>query len=157
MLWVLIRIAYECCYGEISNGYPQHMFLWRNNENYPSVVPTQPPYLFHSINWQDIWASSRENQHYGMCAQRRLRSAWASAQFDQSLRSALNGVAKDPRFLHADSEDPDQTGRMPRLIWVFAGRPNHFVGFVMRRLISYPYWWVFNFWIWVLPGHFDAE
>ena len=29
-------------------------------------------------------------------------------------------VAKDPRFLHADSEDSDQTGRMPRLI--FAGR-----------------------------------
>ena len=31
-------------------------------------------------------------------------------------------VAKDPRFLHADSEDSDQTGRMSRLIWVFAGR-----------------------------------
>ena len=31
-------------------------------------------------------------------------------------------VAKDPEFLHADSEDSDQTGRMPRLIWVFAGR-----------------------------------
>ena len=30
-------------------------------------------------------------------------------------------VAKDPRFLHADSEDSDQTGRMPRLSWVFAG------------------------------------
>ena len=25
-------------------------------------------------------------------------------------------VAKDPTFLHADSEDCDQTGRMPRLI-----------------------------------------
>ena len=25
-------------------------------------------------------------------------------------------VAKDPGFLHADSEDSDQTGRMPRLI-----------------------------------------
>ena len=30
-------------------------------------------------------------------------------------------VAKDPSFLHADSEGSDQTGRMPRLIWVFAG------------------------------------
>ena len=29
----------------------------------------------------------------------------------------------------------DQTGRMPRLICVFAGRIDHFVGFVMRRLI----------------------
>ena len=25
-------------------------------------------------------------------------------------------VAKDPSFLHADSEDSDQTGRMPKLI-----------------------------------------
>ena len=31
-------------------------------------------------------------------------------------------VAKDPKFLQADNEDSDQTGRMPRLIWVFAGR-----------------------------------
>ena len=31
-------------------------------------------------------------------------------------------VAKDPSFLHEDSEDSDQTGRMPRLIWVFAWR-----------------------------------
>ena len=31
-------------------------------------------------------------------------------------------VAKDPSFLHADREDSDQTGRMPRLTRVFAGR-----------------------------------
>ena len=30
-------------------------------------------------------------------------------------------VVKDPRYLHADNEDSDQTGRLPRLIWVFAG------------------------------------
>ena len=35
----------------------------------------------------------------------------------------------------AHSEDSDQTGWMPRLIWVFAGRTYHLVGFVMRRLI----------------------
>ena len=28
----------------------------------------------------------------------------------------------------------DQTGWMPRLIWVFAGRTGYFVGFVMRQL-----------------------
>ena len=33
------------------------------------------------------------------------------------------------------SEASDQTGRMPRLIWVFAECTCHFVGFVMRRLI----------------------
>ena len=35
-------------------------------------------------------------------------------------------------FLPADSEESVQTGRMPRLIGVFAGRTGHFVGFVMR-------------------------
>ena len=44
-------------------------------------------------------------------------------------------VAKDPSLLHADREDSDQTGQMPRLIWFFAGCTCHFVGFVMLRLI----------------------
>ena len=33
-----------------------------------------------------IWAALWQNQQNGMCAQRRLRSAWASAQSNQSLR-----------------------------------------------------------------------
>ena len=69
-----------------------------------------------------------------VCAQRRLRSAWASAQSDQSSLCA-QWVAKDPSVLHADSEDSDQTWRMPRLIWVFAGHTCHLVVFFMRRLI----------------------
>ena len=47
-------------------------------------------------------------------------------------------VVKDPMFLHVDNEDSDQTGRMPRLIWVFADCTGHFVGFVMRRLNYIP-------------------
>ena len=39
-------------------------------------------------------------------------------------------------LLHADSEVSDQTGRMPRLIRAFTGHTCHFVGFVMRQLIS---------------------
>ena len=39
----------------------------------------------------------------------------------------------------AHSEDSDQTGRMSRLVWVFAGCTCHFVGFVMRRLICFIY------------------
>ena len=70
-----------------------------------------------------------------VCVQRRLRSAWASAQSDQSSL-CIQWVAKAPTFLHADSEDC-QTGQMPRLIWIFAGCTCHFVGFVMRRLISF--------------------
>ena len=63
-----------------------------------------------------------------VCAQRSLRSAWPSAQSDQPDAQAdqsslcAQWVDKDPMCLHADSEDSDQTGRMPRLIRVFAGR-----------------------------------
>ena len=57
-----------------------------------------------------------------------IRPVWS-----ESLLCA-QWVAKDPSFLHADSEDSDQTGRMPRLICVFAERTCHFVGFVMWRL-----------------------
>ena len=34
------------------------------------------------------------------------------------------------------SEDSDETGRIPRLIRVLAGRKDNFVGFAMRRLKS---------------------
>ena len=37
-------------------------------------------------------------------------------------------------FLHADSEGSGQTGRIPRLIRVFAGHAGQIVGFVMWRL-----------------------
>ena len=59
-----------------------------------------------------------------------IRSVWSESSL------CAQWVAKDPSFLHVDSEDSDQTGRMPRLIWVFAGRTCHFVGFVTRRLSS---------------------
>ena len=42
--------------------------------------------------------------------------------------------AKDLSFPHVDSEDSDQTGQMPMLISVFAGRTCYFVGLVVRRL-----------------------
>ena len=45
----------------------------------------------------------------------------AKTQTDQSSQCAQL-VAEDPMFLHANSKDSDQTGQMPRLIWVFAGR-----------------------------------
>ena len=59
---------------------------------------------------------------------------WASAQSDQSSL-CTQWIAKDQSFLHEDSNDSDQSGWMPRLIWVFAGCTGHFVGFVIRRLM----------------------
>ena len=44
-----------------------------------------------------------------------IRPVWS-----ESLLCA-KWVAKGARFFLAHSEDSDQTGRMPRLIWVFAG------------------------------------
>ena len=44
MFWVLIRIA-SSRRGD-SNEYPEHMFLWRTDENYPSIIIKYPPYLF---------------------------------------------------------------------------------------------------------------
>ena len=40
------------------------------------------------------------------CAQRRFRSAWAFAQTDQSSL-CTQWVVRNPRYLHADSEDSD--------------------------------------------------
>ena len=43
-----------------------------------------------------------------------IRPVWSESSL------CAQWVAKDPNFLHADSQDSDQTGRMPRLIWVIA-------------------------------------
>ena len=58
-----------------------------------------------------------------LCAQRRQISLGIRLVWSESSLCA-QWVAKEPSFLHADSEDSDQTGRTC-----------HSVGFVMRRLI----------------------
>ena len=70
------------------------------------------------------------NPTNAQCHRGRLRSD--CAQSDQSSLCA-QCVAKNPRFLHADSKDSDQTGRMLRQILVFAGRICNFVGFVQHH------------------------
>ena len=51
-----------------------------------------------------------------VCAQRRLRSAWASRPVLSESSLCAWWVAKGPKFLHADSEDSDQTGRTLTLL-----------------------------------------
>ena len=65
-----------------------------------------------------------------------LPTRWWYAQSDQSSLSARRKL-RSLAINWAHSEDSDQTGWMPRLIWVFAGRTCNFVGFVMRRLSYY--------------------
>ena len=86
-----------------------------NNYNY-SVIRyidqyTGIPHLSRDMTKPTKW----------VCAQRRLRSAWASVQSNQSSVSAWRKLGS--LVTHwAHSEDSDQTERMPRLIWVLAGR-----------------------------------
>ena len=51
---------------------------------------------------------------------------------------------KTNKMACAPSEDSDQTGRMPSLIWVFAERTDHFVDFVMLQLFLI-FWNSFTF------------
>ena len=83
------------------------------------------------------WAAAWQNQQNGHCAQRRHKSAWASALSGRPVWSVFAVRMKkhwDLSYPLSYCEDSDQIGRMPRLIWVFAGRKCHFVGFVMRWL-----------------------
>ena len=58
-----------------------------------------------------------------------IRPVWS----ESSLRAQQ--VAKDPSFLHADSEVSDQTGRKARVNRSLRWANSHFVGFMMSRLI----------------------
>ena len=84
----------------------------------------------------NIWASAWQNLQNGMCSQGRFRSTWASTQSDQSLL-CTQWVTKDPSFLYANSEDSDETGWMPRLI--FAELSCNFDGFILIALVHFSY------------------
>ena len=75
-----------------------------------------------------------------MCAQRRLRSAWASAQSESDQSSlCTHWIANDPLCLHVDSEETDQTLRMSSLFWVFAGRRGHLAADQIIMIKAYRY------------------
>ena len=78
------------------------------------------------------WSAAQQNQQNDICTQWRLRSVWS-----ESSLSAWRNLG--PLLLAtywAHNEDCDQTGQicLPRLIWVFAGRRDHFISFIMLRL-----------------------
>ena len=68
-----------------------------------------------------LWAASWQNQQMTVHPAKTQISLGICPVWSESSLCA-QWVAKDPSILHADSEDSDQTGQMPRLIWVFAGR-----------------------------------
>ena len=79
-------------------------------------------------------AASWQNQQNDMCAQRRLRSAWASTKSDQSLRCVNRWLRAQDFFM--------RTAKTLIRIWVFAGHTCHFVGFVVGGSNSH---WNFHF------------
>ena len=85
------------------------------------------------------WATAWQNQQNNLCAQQRLKSAWASAQSDQSLLSAWRNLG----FLvtqWAHSEDSDQTGR--RLIWSESSLGVHVILLVLSWCGSIYFDWI---------------
>ena len=67
-----------------------------------------------------------------------IRPVWSESS------QCAQWVAEDPSFLHAHSEDSDQTGRMPRLIWVFAGRTLTLLVLSSRGLLTDPVFLLFH-------------
>ena len=81
------------------------------------IMVKRPPWR---SGWRHI-ATARENKQNDLCAQRSLRSAWATVKSDHSLR-CLHEKSLATHWAH-------------RLIWVFAGRNSHFGCVVVLRLI----------------------
>ena len=81
-----------------------------------------------------------------------IHPVWSA---ESSLSAWSNIWSSATHWAHC--EDSDQTGRMPRLIWVFAGRTDHFVGFVMSWLnCELRFGWLFHFlWLYLkaIPGN----
>ena len=97
--YVYVRVLFECVRALVT---PANWIIL----NYAQCTL----YVSRDMTKQTKW----------LCSQRRLRSAWASAQSEQSSLSAWRKLGSFATQ-SAHSEDSDQTGRMPRLIWVFAG------------------------------------
>ena len=77
------------------------------------------------------WATSWQNQQNDMCAQQKTQISLGIRPVRSVFTMRAQWVAKILSFLHADSWDSVQTGRMPRLIWVFAGRTCHAILLVL--------------------------
>ena len=70
--------------------------------------------------WFYIWATSWQNQQYDLCAQGKLRSAWASTHPPSLIRVFAVRMKKHwvLSYHWAHCVGSDQTGRMSRLFWV---------------------------------------
>ena len=82
-----------------------------------SCCSLTPIKCMEPIKWTATWQNQQSE-----CAPAKAQISLGVCPVWSESSLCAQWVAKGPRFLHADSEDSDQTGRMPRLVWVFAGR-----------------------------------
>ena len=102
--------------------FNQTLFLLLSKKQYCLF---EPPYLSHLRRKPTNWHVRPAKTKISLS----IRPVWS----ESSLSAWRNIGSLATHWAH--SECFDQTGRMPRLIWVFAGCTCHFVGFVTGRLI----------------------
>ena len=127
--FILLTISLDILHSWTYIDDERHWYLiWTFNGRYRSIEDSVEPKLDSLLSQRMTkptkWhvRPAKTQISLGIC------SVWS-----ETLLSAQE-VAENPSFLHADSEDSDQTGLMPRLIWVVSGRTCHFVSFVMHWL-----------------------
>ena len=109
------------------------------------------------FNQENIQCIIYDISRWGVCSLRRYGMTKATkwpvrpvkTQISLGIRpvwSELSGLQRTQGFFMRTAKT-DQTGRMPRLLWVFAGRTGHFVGFVVLQPLIYKqtlYCWGLN-------------
>ena len=130
-----------------SAQYMYFCFVWfsmvRNRSpNFPFVVYVVVVLLFVNIHPQrTYWKTNRSHLNRLMTKPTKWPVRPAKIQISLDICPGWSEASlswKKPGSLATNwaySKYSDQTGRIPRLIWVFAGRTGHFVGFVMLQLI----------------------
>ena len=95
-----------------SSYWRSTVFLMDPNSNYLTRI--------FAVCTQNIWAASWQNQQNGICTKGTQISLGICPVWSESSLSAWKKLGTlATQWAH--SEDSDQNGRMPRLIWVFAG------------------------------------
>ena len=102
--------------------HPHHCHFSQYYENSSHVRLLQG--VVAQLTTQQIFNSTSVSSHSHITSMTNKMTVWPEkTQISLGIRrvwSESSQWLKDPSFLHADSEDSDQTGRMPRLIRVFA-------------------------------------
>ena len=100
--------------------YTKHHEVWGDVLQTPSNKHQLQLGLVSFATANELWHDKTNKKMSVRPAKTQISPGICPVWSESSL--CVQWAAKDLRFLHADGEDSDQTGRMHRLIWVFAGR-----------------------------------